>query len=304
LSSALVQELVDSGIHFGHRVSRWNPKMLPYIFGKRNLIHILDLRETVKGLLRAKRFIARTVAEGGDVLFVGTKRQARHSVMDHARGCGMPYVTERWLGGTLTNFRTVRGRLGRLEELEAEEASGKLQEYSKKAIASRTRERLKIKRNLDGIRTMNRLPSALIVIDVQREHIAVREARALGIPTVCLIDTDSDPDFADIPIPGNDDAIRSIEIVLKHMSESVELGKRSRPVKAAEEKEGRGEPAARRRSRRVTARAEEGEGAPAGPGEGAPADAGKEQADVRAATATATAEPPSDETASRPADEQ
>jgi small subunit ribosomal protein S2 len=146
LSKALVKELVDSGIHFGHRASRWNPKMRQYIFGKRNLIHIIDLRETVKGLLLAKKFIARTVSEGGDVLFVGTKRQARHSVADHAKQCGMPYVTERWLGGTLTNFRTVRARLGRLEELEAEEASGKLQEFSKKAIATRTRERLKIKR--------------------------------------------------------------------------------------------------------------------------------------------------------------
>jgi len=288
----LVQELVDSGIHFGHRVSRWNPKMLPYIFGKRNLIHIIDLRETVKGLLRAKRFIARTVSEGGDVLFVGTKRQARHSVMDHARQCGMPFVTERWLGGTLTNFRTVRARLGRLEELEAEETSGKLQEYSKKAIAMRTRERIKIKRNLDGIRTLHKLPAALIVIDVQREHIAVKEARSLGIPTVCLIDTDSDPDYADIPIPGNDDAIRSIEIVLKHLAEAIETGKRSRPAKPVEEKEGRGDAGQRRRSRRVTARADGAEGAPAGDDSG----------EASGATATATAESP--EPAPAPAEQR
>jgi small subunit ribosomal protein S2 len=260
LSKALVKELVDSGIHFGHRASRWNPKMRQYIFGKRNLIHIIDLRETVKGLLLAKKFIARTVSEGGDVLFVGTKRQARHSVADHAKQCGMPYVTERWLGGTLTNFRTVRARLGRLEELEAEEASGKLQEFSKKAIATRTRERLKIKRNLDGVRTMNRLPKALIVVDVSREHIAVKEARKLGIPTVCLIDTDSDPDYADIPIPGNDDAIRSIETVLRHMAESVELGKRSRPAKKADS-DGEGDGGPKRRSRRVMARADGGEDA-------------------------------------------
>ena len=252
MSSELVRELVDSGIHFGHRVSRWNPKMKPYIFGKRNLIHIIDLRETVKGLLRAKKFIARTVADGGDVLFVGTKRQARQTVEDYARKCGMPFVSERWLGGTLTNFRTVRSRLGRLEELEAEEASGKLQEYSKKAIATRTRERRKIKRNLDGVRKMDKLPTALVIIDVQREHIAVKEAKKLGIPTVCLIDTDSDPDYADVPIPGNDDAIRSIDIVLRHCVEAVEQGKRSRPVKS----EAKGEAASRRRSRRVTARAE------------------------------------------------
>lgn len=252
MSTELVRELVDSGIHFGHRVSRWNPKMQPYIFGKRNLIHVIDLRETVKGLLRAKKFIARIVAQGGDILFVGTKRQARHSVQEFARKCNMPFVTERWLGGTLTNFRTVRSRLSRLEELEAEEASGKLQEYSKKAIASRTRERLKIKRNLDGVRVMSKLPSALVVIDVQREHIAVKEARKLHIPTVCLIDTDSDPDYADIPIPGNDDAIRSIEIVLKHCVEAVEQGKRSRPAKV----ETKDDAAPRRRSRRAMARAD------------------------------------------------
>lgn len=288
MSQALVQELVDSGIHFGHRVSRWNPKMLPYIFGKRNLIHIIDLRETVKGLLRAKRFIARTVSEGGDVLFVGTKRQARHAVMDYARKCAMPFVTERWLGGTLTNFRTVRARLGRLEELEGEEVSGKLQEYSKKAIAMRTRERLKIKRNLDGIRTMNKLPAALVVIDVQREHIAVKEARSLGIPTVCLIDTDSDPDYADIPIPGNDDAIRSIEIVLKHVSEAIEIGKRTRPAKPVEEKEGRGGDAGRRRSRRATARSDEDGGT------GGEAATGGDTGDDRAAMVPVSADTPSE----------
>ncbi|NOX58658.1 MAG: 30S ribosomal protein S2 [Planctomycetes bacterium] len=253
MASALVNELVECGIHFGHRASRWNPKMSPYIFGKRNLIHIIDLRETVKGLLRAKKFIAHVVSEGGDVLFVGTKRQARGSVEDHARRIGMPYVTERWLGGTLTNFRTVRSRLGRLEELEIEESSGALQEYSKKAIATRTRERKKIYRNLQGVREMNRLPKVLVIIDVSREHIAVREARKLGIPTVCLIDTDSDPDYADIPIPGNDDAIRSIDTVLRHLAEAVELGKKTRPEKV----EPKDEPnTPKRRSKRVMARAE------------------------------------------------
>ncbi len=252
MASALVNELVECGIHFGHRASRWNPKMNPYIFGKRNLIHIIDLRETVKGLLRAKKFIAQVVSEGGDVLFVGTKRQARGGVEDHAKSCGMPYVTERWLGGTLTNFGTVRSRLGRLEELEVEEESGALQEYSKKAIATRTRERKKIFRNLCGIREMNRLPKALVIIDVSREHIAVREARKLGIPTVCLIDTDSDPDYADIPIPGNDDAIRSIDAVLKHLASAVELGKKSRPVKSESKDDSAGP---KRRSKRVTARA-------------------------------------------------
>ncbi|GJM26202.1 MAG: 30S ribosomal protein S2 [Phycisphaerae bacterium] len=240
--------------------------MNPYIFGKRNLIHIIDLRETVKGLLRAKKFIAQVVSEGGDVLFVGTKRQARGAVEDHSKTCGMPYVTERWLGGTLTNFGTVRSRLGRLEELEAEEASGALQEYSKKAIATRTRERKKIFRNLCGIREMSRLPKALVIIDVSREHIAVREARKLGIPTVCLIDTDSDPDFADIPIPGNDDAIRSIDTVLKHLASAVELGKKSRPAKSESKDDSKGP---KRRSKRVTARAEGDENAEADKAAGA-----------------------------------
>lgn len=237
MASDMVRELVDAGIHFGHRASRWNPKMAPYIFGKRNTIHIVDIRETVKGLLRAKRFLSQVVAKGKDVLFVGTKRQARMQVQQHADRIGMPYVTERWLGGTLTNFRTIRSRLARLEELEAAEADGTALEYSKKMIASRTRELRKIKRNLEGIRKMDKLPGALVVIDVRREHNAVCEAKILGIPTVCLIDTDSDPDYADVPIPGNDDAIRSIDIILKHLSEAVEEGKKARSTPEAADTE-------------------------------------------------------------------
>lgn len=253
MASELVRQLVDSGIHFGHRVSRWNPKMSPYIFGKRNTIHIIDIRETVRGLLRAKKFIAQVVAKGEDVLFVGTKRQARLQVMQQATRVGMPYVIERWLGGTLTNFRTIRSRLQRLEELEQAEADGTAAQYSKKMMASRTREVRKIKRNLEGIRTMSRLPGALVVIDVFREHNAVREAKKLSIPTVCLIDTDSDPDFADIPIPGNDDAIRAIDTILVHLADAVEEGKKGRT--SAEPAEAG--PVPRKRSRRpTTARAE------------------------------------------------
>ena len=255
MASQLVRQLVDSGIHFGHRVSRWNPKMAPYIFGKRNTIHIIDIRETVKGLLRAKKFVAQTVAQGKDVLFVGTKRQARAHVKQQAMRVGMPYVTERWLGGTLTNFRTIRSRLGRLEELEAAEVDGSAREYSKKMIAARARETRKIRRNLEGIREMTRPPAALLVIDVHRERNAVREAKKLGIPTICLIDTDSDPDYADLPIPGNDDAIRAIETILVHLADAVEEGKKGRIEPAAEE----GTVQSRRRSRRpTTARADEG----------------------------------------------
>jgi small subunit ribosomal protein S2 len=228
LAAELVRQLIDSGIHFGHKASRWNPKMKPYIFGKRNTIHIIDIRETVRGLLRAKKFISQIVGKGEDVLFVGTKRQARLQVQTAANRAGMPYVTERWLGGTLTNFRTIRSRLGTLEGLEKVQADGTAALYSKKAISSQMREIRRIKRNLEGVRGMARLPGALIVVDVAREHNAVREAKKLGIPTVCLIDTDSDPDFADIPIPGNDDAIRSIDTVLNHLADAVEEGKRAR----------------------------------------------------------------------------
>lgn len=221
--------------------------MAPFIFGKRNTIHIIDIRETVRGLLRAKRFITQTVAKGQDVLFVGTKRQARLPVQQAANQCGMPYVTERWLGGTLTNFRTIRSRLGRLEELDKAEADGTALEYSKKMIAMRSREKQKIERNLSGIREMGRLPGALIIIDVHREKNAVREAKILQIPTVCLIDTDSDPDFADVPIPGNDDAIRAISIVLQHLCDAVQEGKKGRLVEQPEEKRGGGRGAGRRR---------------------------------------------------------
>lgn len=245
MASELVRQLVDSGIHFGHRVSRWNPKMSPYIYGKRNTIHIIDIRETVKGLLRAKKFIAQLVAKGEDVLFVGTKRQARMQVQQQAARVGMPYVTERWLGGTLTNFRTIRSRLARLEELESAERDGTAQEYSKKMISTRTREMNKIRRNLDGVRTMGKLPGALIVIDVHREKNAVREAKKLGIPTVCLIDTDSDPDFADVPIPGNDDAIRAIDTILVHLADAVEEGKKGRAAAAAEAEAAGGRPGRR-----------------------------------------------------------
>jgi len=228
LPSPLVKQLIDAGIHYGHRASRWNPKLAPYIFGKRNTIHIIDIRETVKGLLRAQKFITQVVARGDDVLFVGTKRQAKPSVLEHATRVSMPYVTERWLGGTLTNFRTIRSRLSRMEQLEASLAAGEEQEYSKKMRASRGRELRKIQRNLLGIRNMSRLPGALIVVDVHREHNAVREARILNIPTVCLIDTDSDPDLADVPIPGNDDAMRAIELVLSQLADAVSEGLKAR----------------------------------------------------------------------------
>lgn len=264
MASDFVRSLIESGIHFGHRTSRWNPKMQPYIFGKRNLIHIVDIRETVKGILRAKKFLSGVVAKGQDVLFVGTKRQARTAVTDVATRTGMHYVAERWLGGTLTNFRTIRSRLARLEELESIEAAGMEGQYSKKMIATLTRERRKIKRNLEGIRRMTKLPGALMLIDVRREHIAAKEARKLHIPVVALLDTDSDPDFVDIPIPGNDDAMRAIELVLSALGDSIEEGKRARPEDQQAQAPAGQQPAGRggrpsRRGARFSARADEGE---------------------------------------------
>ena len=225
-----VKDLIDAGVHFGHRASRWNPKMKPYIYGKRNLIHIIDLKETVRGLLRAIKFFNRVAASNGLILFVGTKRQAADTLIEQCGRSGMPYVTERWLGGTLTNFRTIRSRLERLEELENTLDGEQALSYSKKMISTLSRERRKIDRNLSGIRHMNRLPEALLVIDPRREHIAVAEARKLGIKVVALLDTDCDPDLIDLPIPGNDDSMRSIELVVSHLTDSIRDGRAAAPV--------------------------------------------------------------------------
>jgi small subunit ribosomal protein S2 len=202
--------------------------MQPYIFAVRNQIHIIDIRETIKGLLLAKRYIARAVSEGKDVCFVGTKRQARAAIEKYAADVKMPFVVERWLGGTLTNFRTIRERLKRLDELEGLVQTGQIETYSKKMASQLERERKKIHRNLQGIRNMGKLPGAMVVVDVNREINALREARSLGIPTICLIDTDGDPDLADIPIPGNDDSMRSIDVIVRELCEAVTQGKNTR----------------------------------------------------------------------------
>src|SRR5690349_13775530 len=204
--------------------------MKPYIYGKRNLIHIIDLKETVRGLLRATKFFQRVASANGLILFVGTKRQAAETIVEECKRCSMPYVTERWLGGTLTNFRTIRSRLERLEELESILDSEQALSYSKKMISTLSRERRKIQRNLEGIRTMTRLPEALLVIDPNREKIAVTEARKLGIKVIALMDTDCDPDMVDLPIPGNDDSMRSIELVLKRLADAVIVGRASAPA--------------------------------------------------------------------------
>jgi len=250
--ASLVKDLVEAGIHFGHRSTHWNPKMAPYIFGKRNKIHIIDVKQTIKGLLLARKYITRTVSQGKDVLFVGTKRQARNSIQQHVGDVGMHHCTERWLGGTLTNFRTIRERLKRLEELEQIEESGQIDNYSKKMESQIRREKNKILRNLSGIRNMTKLPGVMIVIDPRLETNAVKEARKLGIPTICLIDTDSDPDFADIPIPGNDDAMRAIDLIVSSLCAAVAEGKTQRTEQAqgADDSAADAEPT-RKRSRRA-----------------------------------------------------
>jgi small subunit ribosomal protein S2 len=225
-----VKDLIDAGVHFGHRASRWNPKMKPYIYGKRNLIHIIDLKETVRGLLRASKYFNRVASQNGLILFVGTKRQAAETIVEECTRGGMPYVTERWLGGTLTNFRTIRSRLERLEELETILDGEQALSYGKKMISTLTRERTKIARNLSGIRHMTRLPEALLIIDPHREHNAVKEAKKLGIKVVALLDTDCDPDEIDLPIPGNDDSMRSIELVVKRLMDSIIEGKATAPA--------------------------------------------------------------------------
>lgn len=220
----IVTRLLEAGIHFGQRRSSWNPKMKPYIWGIRNGLHIIDIRETVKGLLLAKKFIRDIVASGKDVVFVGTKRQAQSAVFKYADEAGMPWVTERWLGGTLTNFRTIRERLNRLNELEELVSSGEIESYSMKMTSQLMREKAKITRNLDGIRNMSKLPGAMVVIDANNETNALREATALQIPTIALIDTDGDPQLVDIPIPGNDDSLRSIEVVIADLMSAVMEG--------------------------------------------------------------------------------
>ena len=225
MSAITIQELINAGFHFGHRSSKWNPKMKRYIYAKKNLIHIIDLKETVRGLVTACKFLTKLASDGGNILFVGTKWKAKKIIENEAKRCDMAYMNGRWLGGTLTNFGTIRKRLKYLEEFEELEESGDTSKYSKKLLSALNRKKKKIKKNLDGIRNMDKLPDVLVVIDPKKEHIAVQEANKLGIPTVSLSDTDSDPDLVDVCIPGNDDAIRSIKYFLEKVVDAVVEGK-------------------------------------------------------------------------------
>ncbi|MDF9407268.1 MAG: 30S ribosomal protein S2 [Pelotomaculum sp. PtaB.Bin013] len=220
-----MKQLLEAGVHFGHQTRRWNPKMAPYIFTDRNGIYIIDLQKTVKKVEDAYNFVKQLSLEGDSILFVGTKKQAQESVREEAERCGMFYVNQRWLGGMLTNFQTIRRRIDRLHELENKEANGTLEVLPKKEVAQLMHEKEKLQKFLGGIKDMRRLPGALFVVDPRKERIAVAEARKLGIPIVAIVDTNCDPDEVDYIIPGNDDAIRAVRLLTGKMAEAVLEGK-------------------------------------------------------------------------------
>src|SRR3954453_11529199 len=219
-----MKQLLDSGVHFGHQTRRWNPKMKRYILTERNGIYIIDLQQTLSYIDRAYEFVKETVAHGGTIMFIGTKKQAQEAIAEEAQRVNMPFVNQRWLGGMLTNFQTVHKRLHRLKELESVEQSGGFEGRTKKEILMLTREKDKLERTLGGIRDMAKVPSAVWIVDTKKEHIAVGEARKLHIPVVAILDTNCDPDEVDYPIPGNDDAIRSAALLTRVVADAVAAG--------------------------------------------------------------------------------
>ncbi|MBB1017111.1 30S ribosomal protein S2 [Dietzia sp. DQ11-71] len=223
-----MKQLLDAGAHFGHQTRRWNPKMRRFIFTDRNGIYIIDLQQTLTYIDQAYEFVKESVAHGGTVLFVGTKKQAQEAIAEEAAKVGMPYVNQRWLGGMLTNFQTVHQRLVRLKELESMEQSGGFEGRTKKEILMLTREKNKLERTLGGMRDMSKVPSVVWVVDTNKEHIAVGEARKLNIPVVALLDTNCDPDVVDYPIPANDDAIRSVTVLTRVIASAVAEGLKAR----------------------------------------------------------------------------
>jgi small subunit ribosomal protein S2 len=227
-----MRQLLESGVHFGHQTRRWNPKMKRFIFTERNGIYIIDLRQTLDYIDKAYEYVRGTVAEGGSILFVGTKKQAQEAIAEQASRVGMPFVNHRWLGGMLTNFSTVFKRLQRMKELEAIEQTGAAQGYTKKESLQLQRERTKLTKTLGGLRDMQRVPAAVWIVDTKKEHIAVDEARKLGIPVIAVLDTNCDPDEVDFPIPGNDDAIRSAALLTRVVADAVADGLIARSGKA------------------------------------------------------------------------
>jgi small subunit ribosomal protein S2 len=216
-----IKELLEAGVHFGHQTRRWNPKMKKFIFDARNGIHIIDLSQTLTQLESACNFLERTVGKGGKVLFIGTKKQAQQAVKEAAETCSQPFVVERWLGGTLTNLKTIKRSLGRLKQIETMETDGSINAFVKQEQSSLRREAARLHKNLDGIRSLENHPEAVFIVDIKREHNAVAEARRLKIPIVALVDTNCDPDIVDLPVAGNDDAIRSIRLVLSVVVQAI-----------------------------------------------------------------------------------
>jgi len=225
-----MKQLLEAGVHFGHQTRRWNPKMAEYIFAERNGIYIIDLQKTVRKVDEAYKAVTSIVADGGEVLFVGTKKQAQESIKEEANRCGMYFVNERWLGGMLTNFKTIQSRIQRLKDLERMEREGTFEILPKKEVAQLTHEMEKLQRNLGGIKDMKRIPSVLFIVDPRKERIAIQEARNLGIPIVAIVDTNCDPDEVDYVIPGNDDAIRAVKLISGKMADAVLEGKQGEQI--------------------------------------------------------------------------
>lgn len=232
-----MRQMLEAGVHFGHQTRYWNPSMAPYIFGARGRIHIINLEKTMPLFTDAMNFISALAQKRGTILFVGTKRSARDAIKDEASRCGMPYISQRWLGGLLTNFRTVKQSVARLKELETMSTDGSFGKLVKHEVLSLSREREKLEKSLGGIKDMNRLPDALFVIDVGHEDIAVKEAKKLGIPVIAVVDTNYDPGLADYAIPGNDDAIRAVQLYTSAAADAVLEGKAAAPMVAANEKD-------------------------------------------------------------------
>jgi small subunit ribosomal protein S2 len=237
MSVVPMKALLEAGVHFGHRTRRWNPKMKQYIFTERNGIHILDLQQTISRLDEAYNLVRDTVAEGGFILFAGTKRQAQDTVFDEATRCGMPYVNQRWLGGTLTNWRTIRQRIDYLLDLEKKQMRGEFVRLPKKEVGKLEYEIVRLNRRLGGLKDMRRLPNLLFVVDVRREAIAIKEANTLGIPIIALVDTNCDPEPIDHVIPSNDDAIRAIRLIVGKMADAAIEGQQMHEALVAEEEE-------------------------------------------------------------------
>ena len=237
MSVISMKQLLEAGVHFGHQTRRWNPKMAPYIFAERNGIYIIDLQKTVKKVDEAYAAVAELVGEEGEILFVGTKKQAQDSIKEEAERCGMYYVNQRWLGGMLTNFKTIKTRIARLKELEEMQADGTFEVLPKKEVAALLHEKEKLDKNLGGIKEMKKIPDVMFVVDPRKERIAIQEAHTLGIPIVAIVDTNCDPEEVDYVIPGNDDAIRAVKLIAGKIADAVIEAKQGEQDAVAETEE-------------------------------------------------------------------